>query len=105
MMKYGFFVSFWPIAQSCTRSWLKPTLMTDSLQVKGLLGQKITRGFVPDVHCPTGAPREAFVKITRAEAGGLAGKGLWLPAALGLRPTYENETLKKFIAGKYVVRL
>ena len=91
--------------QSCTRSWLKPTLMTDSLQVKGLLGQKITRGFVPDVHCPTGAPRESFVKIARAEAGGLDGKGLWLPAELGLRPTYENETLKKFIAGKYVVRL
>jgi nitrate reductase alpha subunit len=90
--------------QSCTRGWLKPTWMTDSLYVKGLLGQKITRGFVPDVHCPTGAPREAFVKISRAEAGGLEGKGLWTPARLGLRPTYENEVLKKFIAGKYVER-
>ncbi|OQW90655.1 MAG: molybdopterin oxidoreductase [Beggiatoa sp. IS2] len=89
--------------QSCTRGWLKPTMMTDSLYVKGLLGQKITQGFVPDVHCPTGAPREAIVKITKAESGGIDGKGLWGPAAAGLRPTYEREALKQFIAGHFVV--
>jgi nitrate reductase alpha subunit len=87
--------------QSCTRGWLKPTWMTDSLTVKGLLGQKITQGFVPDVHCPTGAPREAFVKITRAEAGGLDGEGLWHPAQIGFRPTYESDTLKRFIDGAF----
>ena len=91
--------------QSCTRGWLKPTWMTDSLTVKGLLGQKITQGFVPDVHCPTGAPRESFVKITRAEPGGINGERLWRPARLGLRPTYENETLKKYLAGKFVERV
>lgn len=87
--------------QSCTRGFIKPTHMTDSLNVKQLLTQDITQGFVPDVHCPTGAPREAMVKITRAEAGGLNGKGLWRPAAQGLRPTYENEVIKKFIAGRF----
>ena len=75
--------------------------MTDSLNVKQLLTQDMTQGFVPDVHCPTGAPREAMVKITRAEAGGLNGRGLWRPAAMGLRPTYESEVIKRFIAGKY----
>jgi nitrate reductase alpha subunit len=90
--------------QSCTRSWLKPTWMTDTLTTKGLLGQKITKGFVADVHCPTGAPRESFVKITRAEAGGIGGKGLWVPVKMGLRPTYENETLKKFIAGQFIAQ-
>jgi len=88
--------------QSCTRGWLKPTWMTDSLYVKGLMGQKITQGFVPDVHCPTGAPREALVRISKAEDGGMNGKGLWLPAANGLRPTYENQILKQFMAGKFV---
>ena len=88
--------------QSCTRSWLKPTWMTDSLTVKGLLGQKVTAGFVPDVHCPTGAPREAFVKITKAEDGGIDGKGLWAAAKAGLRPTYENDLLKKHIAAEFV---
>jgi len=91
--------------QSCTRGWLKPTWMTDSLYVKTLLGQKMTQGFVPDVHCPTGAPREAMVKITKAEAGGLDGKGLWRPAELGWRPTYESEALIQFIAGKFITKV
>ncbi len=91
--------------QSCTRGWLKPTWMTDSLYVKGLLGQKMAQGFVPDVHCPTGAPREAYVKITKAEAGGLGGEGLWAPAAKGLRPTYERDSLKQFIAGQFISML
>ncbi|MCC6283739.1 MAG: molybdopterin-dependent oxidoreductase [Phycisphaerales bacterium] len=90
--------------QSCTRAWLKPTWMTDSLTVKGLFGQVMTQGFVPDVHCPTGAPRESLVKITRAEAGGIGGEGLWRPAALGLRPTYESAELKKYFEGGYIAK-
>jgi nitrate reductase alpha subunit len=88
--------------QSCTRGWLKPTWMTDSLNVKGLFGQRVTQGFVPDVHCPTGAPRESFVKITLAEHGGTDGRRLWHPAELGFRPTYESDTLKQFIDGGFV---
>jgi nitrate reductase alpha subunit len=89
--------------QSATRGWLKPTWMTDSLVRKGLFGQVIGKGFLPDVHCPTGAPREAIVKITKAEPGGLDAKGLWRPAALGLRPTYESEAMKRYMAGNYVL--
>jgi nitrate reductase alpha subunit len=88
--------------QSCTRGWLKPTWMTDSLTVKGAFGQEVVQGFVADVHCPTGAPRESIVKITKAEDGGLDGKGLWFPAKIGFRPTYESDVLKRFIAGGYV---
>ncbi|MCG3138835.1 MAG: Nitrate reductase [Phycisphaerae bacterium] len=90
--------------QSCTRSYIKPTWMTDSLTIKGLMGQKITQGFVPDVHCPTGAPREAFVKITLAEPGGINGQRLWRPAQMGMRPAYETKTLKKFINGEFIDR-
>jgi nitrate reductase alpha subunit len=88
--------------QSATRGWLKPTLMTDSLSRKELLGQAMGQGFLPDSHCPTGAPREAIVKITRAEPGGLDAKGLWRPAALGLRPGYESEALERFLEGAFV---
>jgi len=88
--------------QSCTRGWLKPTWMTDTLNVKGLLGQKITQGFVPDVHCPTGAPRESLVRISKAESGGVNGEKLWRPARLGMRPTYESEVLRRFISGEFV---
>ena len=75
--------------------------MTDSLVRKGLFGQAVGKGFLPDVHCPTGAPREAMVKITKAEPGGIDGEKLWRPAKLGLRPGYESPTLKRFIAGQY----
>ncbi|MBI3098588.1 MAG: molybdopterin-dependent oxidoreductase, partial [Planctomycetes bacterium] len=82
--------------QSGTRGWLRPTLMTDTLVRKELAGQKLGKGFLPDVHCPTGAPRESIVKITKAEAGGLGAKGLWRPAALGYRPRDEKAAFRKY---------
>jgi nitrate reductase alpha subunit len=88
--------------QSATRGWLKPTLMTDSLVRKEMFGQKIGKGFLPDTHCPTGAPRESFVKITRAEPGGIEGHELWRPAEIGIRPKYESEAMRKYLAGGFV---
>ncbi len=88
--------------QSATRGWLKPTWMTDSLVRKNLFGQSVGKGFLPDVHCPTGAPREAIVKITRAEGGGFGGQGLWRPAALGLRPRYESDEMQRYLAGGFL---
>jgi len=88
--------------QSCTRGWLRPTLMTDSLVRKNAIGPQIKKGFEPDVYCPNGAPRDSFVKFTKAEDGGIGGTRLWRPASLGLRPTYESETMKKFIKGGFL---
>ncbi len=88
--------------QSATRGWLKPTLMTDSLVRKNIFGQSLGKGFLPDTHCPTGAPREAIVKITKAEPGGLDGQGLWRPAALGIRPAYESAAMKKYLSGGFL---
>ncbi len=82
--------------QSATRAWIKPTLVTDSLVRKNTFGQAIGKGFEPDVHCPTGAPRESFVKITRAEGG------QWRPAELGIRPTHESPAMRMFLEGKFV---
>jgi nitrate reductase alpha subunit len=88
--------------QSATRGWLKPTWMTDSLVRKSMFGQGIGKGFLADVHCPTGAPRESIVKITRAEPGGIGAHGLWRPAALGLRPRYENAEMQTYLAGEFL---
>lgn len=88
--------------QSCTRTWLGPTLMTDSLVRKEIFGQQIGKGFLPDVHCPVGAPREAFVRVTKAEDGAIGGKGLWRPAALGYRSGYESESMKRYLNGGYI---
>jgi len=87
--------------QSCTRAWLGPTLMTDSFVRKETFGQLMGKGFAPDIHCVIGAPKESMVKITRAEPGGLDRKGLWRPAALGYRPTYENEAMKRYLKGEF----
>ncbi|GMV39866.1 MAG: hypothetical protein AMXMBFR64_15820 [Myxococcales bacterium] len=89
--------------QSGTRAWLKPTLMTETLVRKDGFGQSIGKGFFPDVHCPVGAPREAFVKITRAEPGGTtADSPLWRPASMGLRTRYESEVFKSYLDGDFL---
>jgi len=88
--------------QSATRAWLKPTLQTDSLVRKPAMGQTIGKGFEADVHCVVGAPKEAYVKVTKAENGGIGGVGLWRPAAMGIRPSYENQAYKAYLSGQYV---
>jgi len=88
--------------QSITRAWLRPTLQTDSLVRKDSGGQEIGKGFEADVHCTTGAPKESFVKIEKAEPGGEDAEGLWSPAAKGFRPGYENEAMTRYLAGDYI---
>ena len=88
--------------QSTTRAWLKPTLMTDSLARRSSYGHAIGTGFAVDVHGPTGAPREAFVRIEKLEDGGIGGVGRWRPAALGFRPASENEAMQRYLAGAFV---
>ncbi|MFA9518592.1 molybdopterin-dependent oxidoreductase, partial [Halopenitus sp. H-Gu1] len=88
--------------QSMTRSWLRPTILTDEMNRKGLMGQSIGKGFSPDVHCANGAPRESFVKFEKEGDAGEDGEGLWRPAEMGLRPTYETESMQRYLDGDYV---
>lgn len=90
--------------QSLTRSWLKPTHQTHTLITRKSWTNEVTKGFNIDVHCVTGAPREAMCKVVKAEDGGIGGKGLWRPVALGFRPTSENAAMKQYLAGGFVVR-
>ena len=88
--------------QSATRAWLRPTLMTDSMPRKDGGGQVLGKGFELDVYCTVGAPKESFVKITRAEDGGESGTGNWHPAAQGFRPGSENEAMRSYLNGAFV---
>lgn len=88
--------------QSCTRAWLKPTLLTDSLVRKNIAGQGMDKGFELDVHGATGAPRESFVKITLAEKGGVGGIGNWEGVNKMIRPTYESDEFKQYLKGGFV---
>jgi nitrate reductase / nitrite oxidoreductase, alpha subunit len=88
--------------QSITRAWLRPTLQTDTLVRKDPTGQTIGTGFALDVHCTVGAPKESFVKLEKAEDGGIGGEGLWHPAAEGYRPGYENEAMIRYLDGTFI---
>jgi len=90
--------------QSGTRAYLRPTPMTDSMVRKNYFGHVIGTGFEADVHSPSGAPKEAFAKVVKAEDGGLGGKGLWRPLTLGLRPQQPSPALTSYLAGAYVKR-
>jgi nitrate reductase / nitrite oxidoreductase, alpha subunit len=54
--------------QSLTRTWLKPTHQTQTLVTRKLFSHEVTRGFQPDVHCVTGAPRESLANFAKAAA-------------------------------------
>lgn len=88
--------------QSMTRSWLKPTHQTHTLISRKSWTNEVTKGFNVDVHCVTSAPRESMAKFTKAEDGGENGVGVWRPVKLGLRPTNENDELKKYLQGGFV---
>lgn len=88
--------------QSLTRSWLKPTHQTAGLVTRKLFSHELTKGFQADVHCVTGAPRESLAKFTKAEDGGIGGKGLWRPVVLGFRPTAENAAFQNYLSGGFV---
>jgi nitrate reductase alpha subunit len=90
--------------QSLTRSWLKPTHQTASLVTRRHFTHELTRGFQADVHCVTGAPREAMCRVLKAEDGGLGGRGLWRPVTLGLQPTNESPAMRQYLGGGFVVR-
>ncbi len=90
--------------QSLTRSWLKPTHQTNSLITRRSYSHEVGKGFQPDVHCVTGAPREAMCRVLKAEDGGIGGKGLWRPVTLGFRPTNESAAMKQYLGGGFVVR-
>ena len=88
--------------QAATRAWLRPTLLTDSIVRKNNIGQVIGQGFESDVYCANGAPKESFVKIEKAEDGGIGGKGLWRPATQGIRPGRESDAMKEYLGGRFI---
>jgi nitrate reductase alpha subunit len=88
--------------QSATRAWLRPTLLTDSMARKSNIGQVMGAGFETDVYCANGAPKESFIRLSKAEPGGIGAQGLWRPATLGIRPTYESDEMKRYLAGGFI---
>lgn len=88
--------------QSVTRNWHMPMHQTDTLFHKSKAYMKFIFGGESDNHAINTVPKETLVKVSKAENGGLGGKGVWFPATLGTTPDKENSDMRKYIKGGFV---
>jgi nitrate reductase alpha subunit len=86
--------------QSITRSWLMPMHQTDTLFHKKTGAVGFTFGFAVDNHGVNTVPKETLVRITKAEAGGLGGVGIWEPATTGRTPGVESTAMLAYLRGE-----
>jgi nitrate reductase alpha subunit len=88
--------------QSITVSWLMPMHQLDSLFHKKKVEQGFLFGYEADNHAINSVPKETLVKITKAEDGGLGGRGLWQPATTGNAPGNEGPFMERYLKGALV---
>jgi nitrate reductase alpha subunit len=88
--------------QSLTRNWHMPMHQTDTLFHKAKAFMGFIFGGEADNHAINTVPKETLVRVVKAEDGGLGGKGLWAPAASGMAPGQENESMQRYLAGEFI---
>ncbi len=88
--------------QSVTRDWSMPMHQTDTLFHKQKTAMQFIFGGEADNHALNTVPKETLVKITKAEDGGLGGKGPWEPTKSGFTPGHENQFMFKYLGGGLV---
>ncbi len=52
-----------------------------------------------DNHAINTVPKETLVRVSKAEDGGMGGRGLWKPATTGYTPDNESEIMTLYLAG------
>jgi nitrate reductase alpha subunit len=88
--------------QSITRDWAMPMHQTDTLFHKKKVEMAFMFGGEADNHAINTVPKETLVRITKAEDGGLDGKGLWLPGTTGKTPSKEDSFMSRYIEGDLI---
>jgi nitrate reductase / nitrite oxidoreductase, alpha subunit len=88
--------------QSCVRPYCQPTMMTDDLVRKNAVGQAISKGQGNDVYGVNTPYKESLVRITKAEDGGIGGRGTWAPVLTGFMPGNESELMRRYLEGSFV---
>ncbi len=88
--------------QSITRDWAMPMHQTDTLFHKKKVEMAFMFGGEADNHAINTVPKETLVRITKAEDGGLDGKGMWLPATTGKTPSKEDPFMDRYIQGDLI---
>jgi nitrate reductase / nitrite oxidoreductase, alpha subunit len=87
--------------QSINRNWHMPMHQTDTLFHKAKVFMSFIFGGEADNHAINTVPKECLVRITKAEEGGLGGKGPWKPGTDGMSPDAENDMMRKYLAGGF----
>ena len=88
--------------QSITRGWMPPMHQTDTLFHKRTGSMGFVFGFDVDNHAINTVPKETLIRITKAEDGGISGKGVWEAATRGYGPSSETPQNKLYLSGGYV---
>jgi nitrate reductase alpha subunit len=88
--------------QSITRNWMMPMHQTDTLFHKKTGAMGFVFGFDIDNHAINTVPKETLIKITKAEDGGLGGKGIWRPAQSGFSPSEDTRQNQMYLSGGFV---
>ena len=86
--------------QSLTRDWAMPMHQTDTLFHKKKVEMAFMFGGEADNHAINTVPKETLARITKAEAGGMDGIGVWKPATTGHTPDKENAAMEKYLKGE-----
>ena len=76
-----------------------PMHQTDTLFHKQKTGMQFIFGGEADNHALNTVPKETLVKVTKAEDGGLGGKGPWEPTQTGFTPGHESDFMARYLAG------
>ncbi|MBI3820414.1 MAG: molybdopterin-dependent oxidoreductase [Planctomycetes bacterium] len=88
--------------QSLTRNWHMPMHQTDTLFHKAKAGVSFIFGGEADNHAINTVPKETLVRITKAEDGGIGGKGAWATSMTGRTPGKENSGFQKYMRGGFI---
>jgi nitrate reductase alpha subunit len=79
-----------------------PMHQTDTLFHKAKVFMGFIFGGEADNHALNTVPKETLVRITKAEDGGLGGRGVWQPATTGYTPDNESDFMKRYLSGGLV---
>jgi nitrate reductase alpha subunit len=85
--------------QSITRNWMMPMHQTDTLFHKQTGAMGFVFGADVDNHAINTVPKETLIRITKAENGGLGGKGVWKPATAGFSPGSDTPQNTAYLTG------
>ena len=88
--------------QSLTRDWAMPMHQTDTLFHKAKVATAFIFGGEADNHAINTVPKETLVRVTKAEPGGLGGRGVWTPGTSGKTPAAEDADMNKYLAGGFI---